>query len=163
MFGLFSDTYLRLGDIKLAADVGSTGNGRNPMFNGRRQPSRGGTSRMTRECQVRFCERLGVKFPGNTRHPCRISNVQGWSGYPPILSVNADIPYGQPSAGCRHYAVYGRRHWPTPVPACLSLLEPSPEPGSCKDYNAKGKAVDHEWPTGKTFQHPHQPPDRKES
>src|ERR1700719_4511362 len=46
--------------------VGSepTGNGRNPMFNGRRQPSRGGTSRMTRECQVRFCERLGVKFPG---------------------------------------------------------------------------------------------------
>src|SRR6202011_909093 len=43
--------------------LGSTGNGRNPMFNGRRQPSRGGTSRMTRECQVRFCERLGVKFP----------------------------------------------------------------------------------------------------
>jgi hypothetical protein len=29
------------------------------MFNGRRQPSRGGTSRMTRECHVRFCERLG--------------------------------------------------------------------------------------------------------
>ena len=26
------------------------------MFNGRRQPSRGGTSRMTRECQVRICE-----------------------------------------------------------------------------------------------------------
>src|SRR3984893_14878339 len=47
---------------------GSTGNGRNPMFNGRRQPSRGGTSRMTRECQVRFCEGLGVKFPGPTRH-----------------------------------------------------------------------------------------------
>ena len=34
------------------------------MINGRRQPSRGDTSRMTRECQVRFCERLGVKFPG---------------------------------------------------------------------------------------------------
>ena len=34
------------------------------MFNGRRQPSCDGTSRMTRECQVRFCERLGVKFPG---------------------------------------------------------------------------------------------------
>ena len=30
------------------------------MFNGRRQPSNDGTSRMTRECQVRFCERLGV-------------------------------------------------------------------------------------------------------
>jgi hypothetical protein len=27
--------------------LGSTGNGKNPMFNGRRQPSRGGTSRMT--------------------------------------------------------------------------------------------------------------------
>jgi hypothetical protein len=38
------------------------------MSNGRRQPSRGGTSRMTRECQVRICERLGVKFPGPTRH-----------------------------------------------------------------------------------------------
>ena len=41
--------------------LGSTGNGRNPMFNGRRQPSRGGMSRMTRECQVLFCERLGVQ------------------------------------------------------------------------------------------------------
>jgi hypothetical protein len=37
------------------------------MNNGRRQPSRGGTSRMTRECQVRICERLGVQFPGPTR------------------------------------------------------------------------------------------------
>ena len=42
------------------------------MFNGRRQPSCGGTSRMTRECHVRFCERLGVQFPGPTRHPRRI-------------------------------------------------------------------------------------------
>jgi hypothetical protein len=25
------------------------------------------TSRMTRECHVRICERLGVKFPGPTR------------------------------------------------------------------------------------------------
>ena len=37
------------------------------MSNGRLQPSCGGTSRMTRECQVRFCERLGVQFPGPTR------------------------------------------------------------------------------------------------
>src|SRR5947208_15481573 len=51
----------------IAIWLGSTGNGRNPMFNGRRQPSRDGTSRMTREYQVRFCERLGVKFPGPTR------------------------------------------------------------------------------------------------
>ena len=47
----------------------STGNRRSPIFNGRRQPSRGGTSRMTREYQVRICERLGVKFPGPTRQP----------------------------------------------------------------------------------------------
>ena len=36
-------------------------------FGGRRQPSMGGTSRMSREAQVRICERLGVKFPGPTR------------------------------------------------------------------------------------------------
>src|SRR5437763_16377430 len=51
----------------IAIWLGSTGNGRNPMFNGARQPSRGGTSRMMREYQVRFCERLGAKFPGPTR------------------------------------------------------------------------------------------------
>ena len=37
------------------------------MFNGRRQPSCGGTSRISREAYVRFCEGLGVKFPGPTR------------------------------------------------------------------------------------------------
>ena len=31
----------------IAIVIGSTGNGRNPILNGRRQPSRGGTSRMT--------------------------------------------------------------------------------------------------------------------
>src|ERR1700724_994119 len=36
-------------------------------LSGRRQPSRGGTSRMMREYLVRICERLGVKFPGPTR------------------------------------------------------------------------------------------------
>ena len=56
--------------------LGSTGDGRNPMFNGRRQPSRGGTSRMMREYQVRICERLGVKFPGPTRRVSRASPVQ---------------------------------------------------------------------------------------
>jgi hypothetical protein len=39
--------------------VGSTGNGRNPTINGRRQPSRGGTSRMMREYHVRICEGSG--------------------------------------------------------------------------------------------------------
>ena len=40
------------------------------MLNGRRQPSGDGTSRMNREVQVRFCEGLGVKFPGPTRLGC---------------------------------------------------------------------------------------------
>src|SRR6266550_1645154 len=57
----------------IAFEIGSTGNGRNPIFNGRRQPSCGGTSRMTRECQVRICERLGVKFPGPHLDPLQIS------------------------------------------------------------------------------------------
>ena len=39
----------------IAFEIGSTGNGRNPIFNGRRQPSCGGTSRMRRECQVWIC------------------------------------------------------------------------------------------------------------
>jgi hypothetical protein len=36
-------------------------------FSRRRQPSCDGTSRMMREYQVRFCERLRAKFPGPTR------------------------------------------------------------------------------------------------
>jgi hypothetical protein len=36
-------------------------------LDGRRRPSMGGTSRMSREAQVRICEGLGVKFPGPTR------------------------------------------------------------------------------------------------
>src|SRR5262249_43205965 len=53
--------------------VGSTGNGRNPTINGRRQPSRGGTSRMMREYHVRICEGLGGKFPGPTRQKGNIA------------------------------------------------------------------------------------------
>jgi hypothetical protein len=51
----------------IAVGSGSTGNGRSPAFNGRRQPSCGGTSRINREIYVRFCEGLGAKFPGPTR------------------------------------------------------------------------------------------------
>src|SRR5215831_10291468 len=51
----------------IAVGVGSTGNGRSLTFNGRRQPSCDGTSRMTRECQVRICEGLEVQFLGPTR------------------------------------------------------------------------------------------------
>ena len=60
---------------------GPTRGGRNPMFNGRRQPSRGGTSRMMREYQVRICERLGVKLPGPTRHKATYAVQQSIAGY----------------------------------------------------------------------------------
>ena len=52
----------------IAVGVESTGDGKSSTFNGRRQPSGDGTSRMMREYQVRICEGLGVKFPGPTRH-----------------------------------------------------------------------------------------------
>src|ERR1700746_2868180 len=51
----------------IAIWIGSTGKGRNPIVNGRRQPSCDGTSRMNREVHVRICERLGGKCPGPTR------------------------------------------------------------------------------------------------
>src|ERR1700745_2281597 len=51
----------------IAVEIGSTGNGRSPIFNGRRQPSSGGTSRMMREYGI--CEGLGVKIPASTRPP----------------------------------------------------------------------------------------------
>ena len=67
--------------------IGSTGNGRNPINNGRRQPSCGGTSRMNREVPVRFCEGLGGKFPGPTRHLRRFERTSGTSGFPPTPDV----------------------------------------------------------------------------
>ena len=73
----------------IAFEIGSTGDGRNPMFNGRWQPSCGGTSRMTRECQVRICERLGVQFPGPTRQfpgPTRPSLHIALRNVPPEFS-----------------------------------------------------------------------------
>src|ERR1700732_4926759 len=73
----------------IAIWLGSTGNGRNPMFNGRRQPSRGGTSRMMREYQVRFCERLGVKFPGPTRHFPAYRTAAVMAGSPQSTDINA--------------------------------------------------------------------------
>src|SRR5450756_1244232 len=62
--------------------IGPTGNGRSPKFNGRRQPSIDGTSRMIREYQVRICERLGVKFPGPTRQSRRSDRGPATSGLP---------------------------------------------------------------------------------
>jgi hypothetical protein len=71
----------------IAIWLGSTGNGKNPMVNGRRQPSCGGTSRMTRECQVRFCEGLGVKFPGPTRQKRRSALLPATSGLSPSTDI----------------------------------------------------------------------------
>src|SRR5262245_5663281 len=52
----------------IAICSGQPATGGTRCSNGRRQPSCDGTSRMNREVQVRFCEGLGVKFPGPTRH-----------------------------------------------------------------------------------------------
>jgi hypothetical protein len=59
---LFAPKRTFVGTNGISAKIGSTGNGRNPMFNGRWQPSRGGPTRMMREYQVRFCERHPEKF-----------------------------------------------------------------------------------------------------
>src|ERR1019366_8289343 len=41
---------------------------------GGQQLSMNGTSRVNREIYARFCERLGVKFPGPTRR-CRVTGI----------------------------------------------------------------------------------------
>jgi hypothetical protein len=65
------------------------------MFSGGRQPSCDGTSRMTRECQVRICERLGVKFPGPTRNFVRGARSAGTAALPLDSFRAARIPgYG---------------------------------------------------------------------
>ena len=46
---------------------------------------------MTRECQVRICERLGVKLPGPTRHPQEHQ-------HPPVGIEFPDLP----GSGCVH-------------------------------------------------------------
>ena len=48
-------------------------------FDGGRQLSTDGTSRMNREVQVRICEGLGVKFPGPTRLAAESSRGAGSS------------------------------------------------------------------------------------
>ena len=69
------------------------------MFNGRRQPSCDGTSRMTRECQVRICERLGVKFPGPTRHSRRFKREVGMTASPQSTDISTVIG---PSESCHN-------------------------------------------------------------
>jgi hypothetical protein len=53
-----------------------------------RQRSCDGTGRMTRECQIRICEGLGVKFPGPTRHNPNPPSALACQ----LLSPAADIP-----------------------------------------------------------------------
>jgi hypothetical protein len=89
------------------------------MFNGRRQPSRGGTSRMTRECQVRFCEGLGVKFPGPTRQQQRIGPLVTVPLFPPRADIGADIVEPPLRANRRHCHFCNLRKGaslPVPVP-----------------------------------------------
>ena len=79
------------------------------MFNGRRQPSRDGTSRMTREYQVRFCERLGVKFPGPTRQPTTIPAKDRFGPVFPRPDISSATPEASRS---RHFRTFTRRDEP---------------------------------------------------
>src|SRR5664279_6267016 len=66
---------------------------------GGRQPSMGGTSRVSREAQARICERLGVRLPGPTHRNIYVRSeragqrvmetVQGWIEKHLRLQVNA--------------------------------------------------------------------------
>ena len=85
------------------------------MFNGRRQPSRGGTSRMTREYQVRICERLRVKFPGPTRQALRV--ICRWAGREVRFGQKTDlIPMPNPVDMLRAAAIFKSGHQTTPCP-----------------------------------------------
>src|ERR1035441_6498924 len=88
---------------------GQTDSGRNSMFNGRRQPSHGGTSRMMREYQVRICERLGVKFLGPTRHVWTVPAVQEESDYQRSVRVRSCI---RPVVAWRITSVAMQPLWP---------------------------------------------------
>ncbi len=58
-------------------DSGQRATGGTRHIGGRRQPSVGGTSRISREAYVRICEGLGVQFPGPTRllEECGVSRA----------------------------------------------------------------------------------------
>jgi hypothetical protein len=72
------------------------------MFNGTRQPSCGGTSRMTRECQVRFCEGLGMNSPGLLDNCSQKSDVeapaQDQGRWPAQAHAPGDGPIGSRDA-----------------------------------------------------------------
>src|SRR5476649_820621 len=86
---------------------------------GRQQPSMGGTSRMSREAQVRICERLGVKFPGPTRprgeipraySPCRAGALSGTHAYEAGSKRRSGSGWGWRSTGTRRaWWICGKR------------------------------------------------------
>jgi len=55
------------------------------MLDGRQQRATSGTSRRSRERPVRFCEKLGVKFPGPTRRRPREGYFGGGGLVPAFL------------------------------------------------------------------------------
>jgi hypothetical protein len=65
------------------------------MINGGRQLSRDGTSRMNREVHVRFCEGLGVKFPGPTRQTRTIVLIAAAAASAPKADLQFD--YSNPA------------------------------------------------------------------
>ena len=71
----------------IAVELGPTGYaGRSPKVQ-RKAAAFDGTSRMMREYQVRFCERLGVKFPGPTRQLRKPRYQHKFSRMPPIADL----------------------------------------------------------------------------
>jgi hypothetical protein len=77
-------------------------------FGRRRQPSLGGTSRVSREAHARICERLGVKFPGATRLTlirAFVRNLRTWVGSvkgkgTSGRTARSKVPMGQTGADC---------------------------------------------------------------
>jgi hypothetical protein len=118
----------------IAIGVGSTGNGTSPTINGRRQPSRGGTSRMNREVHVRLCEGLAVQFPGPTRRkPTASSRNLGGSHVvmPPVRQLaparrRKGFTLLQFSPDCQ--AVVRRSEQTAHVSSLFSALDRSPPP-----------------------------------
>ena len=92
----------------IAVGIGATGNGRSPMINGRRQPSSDGTSRMTRECQVRICEGLEVQFLGPTRPAHPTAEWLAISSLKPVAgSKSLVLNQGPRSSLCRDFCPPG--------------------------------------------------------
>jgi hypothetical protein len=71
-----------------STDVWATDSGRNPILDGRWQPSRGDTSWMNREVHVRICEGLGAKLPGPTRQERRSWPWPPNVGFSPTAGVS---------------------------------------------------------------------------